>query len=232
MTSVVSYDVWRTLLRGNASGRARQLALLAKLLGYSGGLETLQKAKGEVSSELHHTTMMDGHHYGTEDRIARMAEVLGVSTPSTTAIQEFKGELAAVQAQFLPVLTDPELPAIFSAIRSRGIRIAVISNTNMTDGVVVHRVLAAHGLVPHYALYSDELGVAKPNPQIFAELVRRSSTEPEDIVHIGDSRRADVEGARAAGLAALLYDPNGSQTTSTNVLRHHREVFSYLKEEN
>ena len=51
MTSVVSYDVWRTLLRGNASGRARQLALLAKLLGY------MPKAQALAQGFTHHGEM-------------------------------------------------------------------------------------------------------------------------------------------------------------------------------
>jgi FMN phosphatase YigB (HAD superfamily) len=33
--------------------------------------------------------------------------------------------------------------------------------------------------------------------------------EPDEVLHVGDSRRRDLEGALAVGMAALLIDRNG-----------------------
>jgi putative hydrolase of the HAD superfamily len=46
-------------------------------------------------------------------------------------------------------------------------------------------------------------GAAKPDPRIFAELLRLAVAGPEDVVHVGDDPRADVVGARDSGLGAV-----------------------------
>ncbi len=48
--------------------------------------------------------------------------------------------------------------------------------------------------------------VGKPNPEIFHRACRRLEVEPAESLHVGDSVSEDLEGARAAGLAALLLD--------------------------
>ena len=50
--------------------------------------------------------------------------------------------------------------------------------------------------------YSCDLGVAKPDPAFFAAAARRIAARPDRILFIDDGAR-NVEGARAAGLAAL-----------------------------
>ena len=54
---------------------------------------------------------------------------------------------------------------------------------------------------------SGRLGVSKPDPGIFAWTCERLGVAAEDVVHIGDSREADVEGAIAAGLRAVWFGP-------------------------
>ena len=54
----------------------------------------------------------------------------------------------------------------------------------------------------------------KPGREIFDEVVRRIGVRPEEILFIDDSI-ANVEGARAAGLNAVLYKKG------VNVLSEH-----------
>jgi putative hydrolase of the HAD superfamily len=59
-------------------------------------------------------------------------------------------------------------------------------------------------------LTSAEEGVAKPAPALFLRaLARLGDPDPAAVVHCGDDLRADVEGARAAGLQAVLVDREG-----------------------
>ena len=46
----------------------------------------------------------------------------------------------------------------------------------------------------------------KPQPEIFLRTCRRLGVAPAEALHVGDSLREDYEGARAAGLRALLLD--------------------------
>ena len=55
------------------------------------------------------------------------------------------------------------------------------------------------------ALFSDEVGVLKPDPRIFEPLLAELRLPAERIVHVGDSRFLDVRGAQAAGLRTIRY---------------------------
>ncbi len=57
------------------------------------------------------------------------------------------------------------------------------------------------------SLSAREAGVAKPDPRIFRQACQRLGQAPVAVLHIGDDLRADVLGARAAGLRAAWLRP-------------------------
>ena len=68
--------------------------------------------------------------------------------------------------------------------------------------------------------YSCHLGVAKPDPAFFAAAARRISAQPASILFIDDSAR-NVEGARAAGLAAEHWElGQGHDVLLASLARH------------
>ena len=56
---------------------------------------------------------------------------------------------------------------------------------------------------------SGAVGVAKPDPAIFALALDVAGTTAERAIHVGDAYQYDVRGARAAGVRPLLVDPLG-----------------------
>jgi putative hydrolase of the HAD superfamily len=82
-------------------------------------------------------------------------------------------------------------------------RLAVVSNTH--DAALVPRLLRRTGL--HAAIdrifTSVTIGWRKPHPMIFAAALRESGVAAADVVFVGDNWQADVEGPRAAGMAAI-----------------------------
>jgi putative hydrolase of the HAD superfamily len=68
--------------------------------------------------------------------------------------------------------------------------------------------------------YSYLLGVAKPDPAFFAEAARRIGAEPAEILFVDDVL-ANVEGARAAGLAAVHWTVDDGHDTLVELLAGH-----------
>lgn len=90
------------------------------------------------------------------------------------------------------------------ALRGHGREIGIISNFD-------HRLYAIlKGLeLDHYfdsITISPEAGYAKPSAEIFRTALTRHSANPDQALHVGDSEHADVQGARAAGIATVLLD--------------------------
>lgn len=90
-------------------------------------------------------------------------------------------------------------------IRSLGYRMGVVSNSDGTMRRTVKQIGFAHlfdGLVD-----SSVVGFEKPDPRIFEVALQAIGARPDRTVHVGDLYAADVLGARAAGVHAVLLDP-------------------------
>ncbi|MFI2642400.1 HAD family hydrolase [Streptomyces sp. NPDC018610] len=97
----------------------------------------------------------------------------------------------------------PDAPEVLRTLRERGIAVGVVSNI----GWDLRPVFRAHGLdacVDAYVL-SYEHGVQKPDPRLFAVACTALGVEPEDVLMVGDSRRADG-GAAALGCGVHFVD--------------------------
>jgi putative hydrolase of the HAD superfamily len=89
-------------------------------------------------------------------------------------------------------------------LRAKGVRTAVISNSEGHLAELLLEIGLAH--LFDVIVDSHKVGIAKPAPRIFAiTLEQLGVTNPERIVHIGDSWAADVEGALGVGWNAIWY---------------------------
>lgn len=93
------------------------------------------------------------------------------------------------------------------AIRARGVKVAIISNS---EGML-DRLFADLGILRHFDFVADsgKLGVEKPDPRIFQVALERFGVPPSRALHLGDVFATDVLGARAAGIRHALIDPFG-----------------------
>ena len=105
--------------------------------------------------------------------------------------------------EFVPEAVFPAL----AALRGRGLKIAIVSNSNGKLRVLFERLKLA-GCVDCMFDSQDE-GVEKPDPRFFRIALDRSGARPETTIHVGDLYHVDVIGARNAGLRGVLLDEAG-----------------------
>jgi HAD superfamily hydrolase (TIGR01509 family) len=111
----------------------------------------------------------------------------------------------ATPALLVPPAVDDGAPKALSALREEGYTLAIVSNTMRTPGATLRRLLDRFGLLRHFAhtVFSDEVGIRKPDPAIFLGALRAIGCEPEAAIHVGDDGVLDVAGARAAGMRVI-----------------------------
>jgi putative hydrolase of the HAD superfamily len=101
----------------------------------------------------------------------------------------------------------PEVPRTLARLRAAGSRLAIVSNWDISLHDVLERT-ALRSLVDAVVISAEE-GVAKPDPAIFRAALARLGADGGAGLHVGDSLEADVAGARAAGLDAVLVVRDG-----------------------
>ncbi|MBO83846.1 MAG: hypothetical protein CL927_00690 [Deltaproteobacteria bacterium] len=93
-------------------------------------------------------------------------------------------------------------------LRGRGLRVAMLSNwdTRLVPLLASLGLLAALDFVG----VSGALGVEKPDERAFSAVADALGVPLAAILHVGDSVRADVEGARAAGAVGMRWTGFGA----------------------
>ena len=76
---------------------------------------------------------------------------------------------------------------------------------------VQHTKLSGSGMEPYFETLtvSEEVGVKKPNPEIFLYALRKANATAQESIVIGDEMAVDIDGARAVGIDQIFFNPSG-----------------------
>ena len=202
----VTFDCWDTLIfqpDPPASG-ARRAAALARMLRDAG--HTVSEAGAANALDRgwarHYRTWRSGGSSGAPEIVAFALDSLGVADPSlpqkiASAIQEI------ALAEDILVLDGAR--QTLEWLEEEGIRRALICDTGFTPGRVVRQLLEQVGLrdLLEVLIFSDEVGVPKPDPRMFHAALEALGSQPAGAVHVGDLRGTDIAGARAIGMSSV-----------------------------
>ena len=117
-----------------------------------------------------------------------------------TLSKEWFEQLEALKREVVKPV--PGMNELILSIRSQGIRIALLSNTNKYRA----RFLESMGSYQQFdpVLLSCYLGVKKPNPEIYKKLLNNLKVDPQDCLFI-DNRRQNIEAARKLGIQGIVF---------------------------
>ena len=96
-----------------------------------------------------------------------------------------------------------EMVQLSRELRERGVKTAVLSNMQ-ADMLKVLRAKFAWLAEFEVQMYSCEVGLVKPAPEIYLECTRRLGVEPGQSLFL-DDKQPNIDGAEKAGLHALLF---------------------------
>lgn len=161
---------------------------------------------------------------------ATIIEQMGGRGPAVvTAAREIYGQWAS-NHHF--EMYDDVAP-VLEALASRGVALGLISNSHRSlESFKSHFRL--DGLISA-AISSHEHGYLKPHPSIFEAALQQAGVTAAEALMVGDSLRADVEGAVAAGLRAVLIRRSGERPATlppgVRVIQSLRELLEVLRHE-
>ena len=126
--------------------------------------------------------------------------------------EEFLEAYARPALQVPPRFDETARPAL-EELAGRGIQLALVSNTMRTPGRTLRILLEGAGLLPCFTrtVFSDEVGVRKPDPAIFQLVLADLGVSAGEAVHVGDDSVLDVDGAHAAGMRVVQVVGRGGE---------------------
>jgi putative hydrolase of the HAD superfamily len=96
----------------------------------------------------------------------------------------------------------PRAAETIAALQRAGIAVVIVTNS---DGDGEANLREGGFTLP--VIDSTVVGAAKPDPRIFKIALAQAGATATEAVHVGDTVANDVEGARAAGITPIHYDP-------------------------
>ena len=150
----------------------------------------------EVDRELRAPRAREGRELPTLERMEAVVARLGVDAPglparlTATHMRLLRGQVSALEHH----------PGVVGALRDAGLRVGVCSNFSHSETAL--RVLEEARLrwLFDAVIVSDAVTWRKPRPEIFEATLACLGVAPEETLHVGDSLKADVDGAAALGL--------------------------------
>ncbi len=204
----VTFDYWNTLCRVDSSRTARRRKeawhAVARDRRIDVADEVLDAVLDHVSAR-HHEGWLANEQYTAAHALAAaeelLAEVLGPGDAGALADAWLAASAAA------EVTLTPHCAEVLDALVARGVRLGIVCDVGLSPSVLLRGFLDAHGVLDRFAhwSFSDDVGVYKPHPAIFAHALDGLGVGAHEAVHIGDLRRTDVAGARAVGMTAVRY---------------------------
>ena len=194
--------------------------------------DTLAAARRWAREEAARWWREEHRGFAPADILRLMLRRLGVERPADcehVARAIARGEEAL--DRYPPALL-PGAAETVRALAAAGTRLAIISDTGFTTGAAQNRVLAKDGLLGCFeaTIYSDEVGHAKPRPEMFHGALDALGVPPGEALHVGDLEETDVKGALAVGMRAVRLDAVQGRGPSAAelVAADHDELLAYL----
>lgn len=100
----------------------------------------------------------------------------------------------------------PEVPQTLKLLKQNGIKIGICTNAHQPMWIRDVEI-QEHGIYdyfPECRVAAADVGYLKPHPLIFQTALRCLGLKPDEVVFVGDDLEADIGGAKAAGLRAVL----------------------------
>ena len=136
------------------------------------------------------------------ESLAATLESAGVSRTFVELPAVVEACYRAVSAQ---VVVYPDTLSTLIELKQAGLRLGVVANT-VWPKELHRRDLARFEMLSLFdgTWFSSDLGVAKPDPAIFARVLGELDVEAEEAIYVGDDPATDIAGAQAAGIRSVL----------------------------
>jgi len=218
----VLFDLGGTLIQTPSIPEIMQDMLEAK--GISRSIEEIDKAREEA--DTHMGGYRDLPKLREEFWIewnSKILEKLGIQREQETlATYIFESWWDYANARLYP-----EVMKVLQILRENGFKLGVVTNGLKSD---IDKILPQVGLAGAFdiVVVIDSVGKMKPDKDIFLHALKKLSVQPHEAIFIGDRIEEDYNGAKNAGIKALLIDRENKIEQNADKIQSLEEIFDRI----
>ncbi len=198
MIQAITFDLWNTLFTNKPYSKQR-IQTFFHFLQERKIFLPFDQFKNAFDAKFHFSEVtfkeIKFHHIYTEERILNVLEEVNIKILQSDVdllTRKFESEM----------LQDP--PPLKKGVKKTleelapDYQIGLISNTGVTPGRVINKVLDEYGILQLFeaTIYSDETGLFKPHPRMFEIPLNIFNCSPLSAIHVGDILETDIKGAK------------------------------------
>jgi len=188
----VTFDLWETLIDWDPEANARMLTRVRERLGF----------------DFHERWNRAAERYTAPVRTV----LAGVGVP-----EDAMDDVLAYRAEFVRHCLVPRAGAVetLEELRARGIKVGLI--TVCTEDVELLWPESAFAGLFDAEIFSNAVGLAKPDPRIYLTCCQELDVEPHEAVFVGDGANDELDGARRVGMHSILIHKPGTDPVWSEV---------------
>jgi putative hydrolase of the HAD superfamily len=222
-----SFDLWMTLIKSDPSFKAERAKFFYK------HFNTTKKSIEDVVSIFRQVDVMcncinekTGNNIDADEMYLMVISLMNDfnTTFADVNLNWLYDEMELLLFKHMPTIYCDETFNSLDSLKQKSCSsFSISSNTAFIKGKTLRKVLPHLGLAPFFdfQIYSDEVGISKPDRRFF-DLIFKVVNEtdpgrkisPNEIVHIGDNPKADIEGAKSAGISSIQINTNNATILS------------------
>jgi len=195
----VSLDFWRTIATPNPEYSKQRNLFLSKISGFS---ESYCAAVYK-SIKKHYDGRAESEGKASTPHECCEALMLPLGLDGECTPMDLEHDFMEMFVENPPTVLDETVEQINRL--SKHYKLNICSNTNFIFSSILRKeVLERRGLKFDFELFSDEVGVSKPHKTIFELVKLKHGLNGDQVLHVGDTKSTDFDGALNAGLKAFL----------------------------
>jgi putative hydrolase of the HAD superfamily len=229
----ITFDFWRTLFRENERDDRTRVRIDAFIEATGAPEDDVLSAFEKTWGQFLQHHVKKQQTLRPEDAVRITADELNITLDEDVfaSLTEIFGSAIL---QFPPVPIDDALAAVQHA--ASFVPVGIISDSGVSPGTSLRKLLINHGFTRCLSklVFSDEVGVAKPQAAMYHEAARGLGVQTSELLHIGDLQPTDIIGAQKVGATAGLFAGDNARfydnTTAEYSFRSWREFIDRIPE--
>ena len=198
----ISFDLWDTLIFDSMINRTSKINRYVELLSSYGLTEKdILSAYKYRFPEEDATQGKKTKAMTVDSRVNVLFHKLKLNKRDSLYLAQ---SISDISLAYLPIVA-PEVITTLNKLSSI-LPLAIISNTRWTYGTTSRKILEKLQLDSYFksAVFSEEIGWAKPAPQLFIKAWSSLGIDPAKTIHIGDSLNRDHQGLKITGGKSIV----------------------------